>query len=84
MEQTIVIKPVGKIYELQYIFEDHDGAHRTNELELDLENTTLDKAIEEELQGYIVIGALLYERQVYEDENGNKYFSETEMVREII
>ena len=83
MNKKITITPIGEIYELSYIYENYDGAYCSNEFVLNLENTTLDEVIERELSCFTVVSAFLYKKDVFEDEEKNKYFSESKLVKEI-
>jgi hypothetical protein len=78
------ISPVGEIYELTLCIKNPDGSYDMESVRLDLENTTLEEAIENTIQHYYLADdADLYKTYVFEDKNGNKYFSEIEHVRNV-
>jgi len=83
MKNKITISYVGEIYQLA-ISINIDGAYTLEEETLNLENTTLEKAIKNALGYHIcATGASLFKRDVFEDDAGNKYFSESKFVKEI-
>jgi len=78
------ISPVGEIYELMLCIKNPDGSYDMENVRLELENTTLEEAIANMMKHYyLAIEAHLYKTRVFEDKSGNKYFAETEHVRNI-